>query len=127
VKTALIKVVMSLGVVFAAGLGIATTASAQTATADCSYGCATVPTLPTISSADGSSPAVTTAPAVAAAPAVATAPLASTPLASTPLAATSSTSLAFTGADVGGTLGVAAVLVGGGIVMVRLGRRKRSA
>jgi hypothetical protein len=124
VKTALIKVAMSLSVVFAAGLGVATTASAQTpAAADCSYGCATVPTLPTISSADGStSPAVTTTPAVTTAPAVATAPLASTPL-----AAASSTSLAFTGADVGGTLGVAAVLVGGGIVMVRLGRRKRSA
>jgi hypothetical protein len=112
VKTALIKVAMSLGVVLAGGLGIATTASAQTATAaDCTYSCATVPTVPSISSSSGS-----TTPAA----------VATDPVAATPLASTSSTSLAFTGADVGGTLGVAGVLVGGGIVLVRVGRRKRS-
>jgi hypothetical protein len=111
-KSALVKVVMSLTVVFGAGVGIAATASAQTAgSADCSYSCATVPTVPSVSSNSGTA----TTPA-----AVSTDPL------PTALASTSSTSLAFTGADIGGTLGVAGVLVGGGIVMVRVGRRKRS-
>jgi hypothetical protein len=94
--------------------------SAQTSTSDVT--CNSLVACPAVVTSPAA--AVSTAPAAA----VVTSPAAESATdEATTLAATSSTSLAFTGADVGGTIGVGVALVAGGVVMVRLGRRKRSA
>jgi hypothetical protein len=100
------KVLMTCGILLTVGAGTAATAYADSSSA---Y----TETLPTVSSSSGT---ITSTPAVA-----------SSDGAAPVLASTSSTSLAFTGADVTGTVAVGAVLVGGGVVLVRAGRRRRNA
>lgn len=145
-KQLLMKVVLSLGVVLAAGGGLAASASA---TPSCAYpmdqgligGNPATPLSPNGSSAcwtsDGGTPAQTViggTPAVVpttatpAPPATTTAPDGPQPVIPTASAAPivpASTLLAFTGADVWQTVVIGLILVVGGVVVVRLGRQRR--
>ncbi len=111
----------------AAGLTIALTAapaSAQSATPTSASGVSGLstsvcPTPTPNSTPDGGTPGqpATIIPASATSPAAATAAMV------TPSQGTAS-QLAFTGVDIGAVVGAAGVLVGGGIILVRMGRRR---
>jgi hypothetical protein len=86
-----------------ATVGLATTASAQTASAGTCYpSCSDGP--PPVLSSTSNEPATTTT--------------------TTPVA---TSELAFTGSDVAGMAVIALALVGGGLILVRISRRRRAA
>jgi hypothetical protein len=105
---------------FAASVLSAGGASAQTSTTTCYPACTSATSVaPPVSTSYSTTPPASTfvAPAGSsgtAEPVVATASSASTG------------TLAFTGADVTGTIIVAVLLIGGGVVVLRLGRRRRA-
>jgi hypothetical protein len=113
---ALVAILVSLG------LGLLGAASASASTESCDpYGpsCVT-PQQVTTTTAPGVT--TTTAPASVEALTVTAAP--TTPAAVAPASTTPSSSLAFTGGDIGGLVAIALCLVGLGLVVVRTSRRR---